>query len=68
MPVITQRPRAREDLAEIWDYIADDSAARADAFIDTVNGKFRALAGQPEMGHPARYKGEYLARETKCSA
>ncbi|MGH8523244.1 MAG: type II toxin-antitoxin system RelE/ParE family toxin [Gammaproteobacteria bacterium] len=46
MPVITKRPRARDDLAEIWDYIADDSEARADAFIDTVNGKFRTLAGQ----------------------
>jgi len=50
MPVITQRPRARDDLAAIWDYIADDSEARADAFIDTVNGKFRTLAGQPAMG------------------
>ncbi len=50
MPVVTQRPRARDDLAEIWDYIADDSEARADAFIDTVNDKFRMLAGHPGMG------------------
>ena len=34
MPAINLRPRAVTDLAEIWDYIADDSEARADAFID----------------------------------
>jgi plasmid stabilization system protein ParE len=28
MPVILKRPRARTDLTEIWDYIADDSEAR----------------------------------------
>ncbi len=50
MPVIVKRPRAKTDLAEIWDYIADDSEARADAFIETIDRKFRALAGQPNMG------------------
>ena len=50
MPVIIKRPRARSDLAEIWDYIADDSEARADAFIDTIDRKFQALAGRPNMG------------------
>jgi len=34
MPFIIQAPRAVSDLAEIWDYIADDSEGRADAFID----------------------------------
>jgi toxin ParE1/3/4 len=50
MPVIVKRPRAKTDLAEIWDYIADDSEARADAFIETIDRKFRALAGRPDMG------------------
>ena len=35
---------------EIWEYIADDSINRADAFIDIVNGKLRTLAAQPRMG------------------
>lgn len=50
MPVIIKRPCARTDLIEIWDYIADDSEARADAFIDTIDRKIRALAEQPNMG------------------
>jgi toxin ParE1/3/4 len=50
MPVTVKRPRARIDLAEIWDYIADDSEARADAFIETIDHKFHALAAQPNMG------------------
>lgn len=40
MPVIRKRPRAADDLVEIWDYIAEDNVARADAFIDDVNAKF----------------------------
>ena len=46
MPIIIKRPRARSDLVEIWDYIADDSETRADAFIDPIDQKFQAL-GQP---------------------
>lgn len=29
-------PRASEDLVEIWSYIADDSMANADSFIDKL--------------------------------
>ncbi len=50
MSVILRRPRARDDLAEIWDYIADDSIKQADAFIDHIDGAFRTLAAQPMMG------------------
>lgn len=50
MPVIVKRPRVNADLGEIWDYIADDSEARADAFIDAIGKTFHALAGQPGMG------------------
>ena len=50
MPVIIKRPRARSDLAEIWDYIADDNETRADAFVDTIDSKFHLLAGQPDIG------------------
>jgi toxin ParE1/3/4 len=50
MPVILKRPRAQSDLVEIWDYIADDSEARADAFLDRIDQKFRTLAQRPGLG------------------
>ena len=50
MSVVLRRPRARDDLAEIWDYIADDSIKQADAFIDRIDSAFHLLAGQPMMG------------------
>jgi Arc/MetJ-type ribon-helix-helix transcriptional regulator len=37
MPVMIERPRAKSDLVEIWDYIAEDSEARADCFIDLID-------------------------------
>ncbi len=50
MPVILRRLRVCDDLAEIWDYIADDSIEQADAFIDRIDAVLHALAGQPMMG------------------
>jgi toxin ParE1/3/4 len=50
MPLIIKLSRAKADLAEIWDYIADDSEAQADAFIDTIDLKLRLLAEQPNIG------------------
>jgi toxin ParE1/3/4 len=50
MPIIVKSPRAKADLTEIWDYIADDSESRADAFIDTIDRKLKILAEQPSMG------------------
>ena len=50
MPIILKRPRAADDLIELWDYIADDNVARADAFIDDVNAKVNLLAEQPMLG------------------
>jgi toxin ParE1/3/4 len=55
MPVVIKRPRAKSDLVEIWDYIADDSEARADAFIDRIDQKFRTLTQRPGIG---RLRGE----------
>jgi plasmid stabilization system protein ParE len=34
MAEIIKLSRASDDLAEIWDYIADDSEEQADLFID----------------------------------
>ena len=52
MPVIITRPRAGFDLIEIWDYIAEDSETRADAFIDAIDRKFLVLSERPNMGRP----------------
>jgi toxin ParE1/3/4 len=38
---ILKRPRAADDLIELWDYIAEDSLTRADAFIDDVDQRHR---------------------------
>lgn len=47
---ILKRPPAKIDLADIWDYIAEDNESGADEFIDVIDQKFHALAEQPAMG------------------
>jgi toxin ParE1/3/4 len=42
--------KAREDLIDIWQYIALDSMENADSFVDLVYEKCAALAAFPEMG------------------
>jgi toxin ParE1/3/4 len=42
--------QARQDLDEIWLYIAEDNPA-ADQFLDTLYEKSVLLAGQPLLGH-----------------
>ncbi|MDR3569052.1 MAG: type II toxin-antitoxin system RelE/ParE family toxin [Syntrophobacteraceae bacterium] len=51
MAVIVTRPRAKSDLAEIWDYVANDIEARADAFIGKIDRKLQTLAARPLIGH-----------------
>jgi toxin ParE1/3/4 len=50
MPRVTRRPLAEADILEIWDYIADDSLAAADRWVDRLDEQFRMLAAQPMMG------------------
>ena len=50
MPGIVVRPRARTDINEIWEYIAEDSETQADAFVDRLSAKFSLLAQQPDLG------------------
>ncbi len=50
MPRVTRRPLAEADIFEIWDYIADDSLAAADRWVDRLDEQFRLLAAQPMMG------------------
>ena len=46
MPLVVLQPRAKADLSEIWDFIADDSDEQADAFVDLLDQKFQLLARQ----------------------
>lgn len=48
--VIRRRPLAADDIAEIWDPIADDSLRAADRWIDQLDEQFALLASQPLMG------------------
>ena len=50
MPIIVKSPKAKVDLIEIWDYIADDSEIRADAFIQTIDKKFHILVKKHLLG------------------
>lgn len=50
MSVIVKKVLAKKDMAEIWSYIADECEERADAFIATINQKFLALVGSPNIG------------------
>lgn len=50
MPTIIRSALAEEDLMSIWRYIAEDSPAHADAFLDGLESKFHLLASSPEMG------------------
>jgi toxin ParE1/3/4 len=48
--VICRRPLAADDIAEIWDHIADDSLRAADRWIEQLDEQFVLLASQPLMG------------------
>ena len=50
MPHILRPPLAGTDIAEIWDYIAEDSIEQADARVDRLDAKLQLLATQPMMG------------------
>jgi toxin ParE1/3/4 len=58
MPIVSIRPRARIDIAGIWEFIAEDSEAQADAFVDRFDAHFQLLARQPGLG---RTRDELLA-------
>ena len=51
-------PRAREDLLDIWDFIARDSLSMADAFIEKIHGKLVTLAISPNIGRPRDNLGD----------
>jgi toxin ParE1/3/4 len=50
MPTVQKLPKAYEDLFEIWDFIAADNIAAADAWIDKLDEQLLLLASHPLMG------------------
>lgn len=50
MNQVFKRPQALRDLAEIWCFIADDSEAQADRFLDGLDRSLALWATQPNMG------------------
>lgn len=50
MARVVRRLLAGADIAEIWDFIAEDSVTQADAWVDRLDNKLRLLATQPLMG------------------
>jgi toxin ParE1/3/4 len=47
---IVLTPSASGDLAEIWELIAADNPAQADACIDRIDAKFQNLSRHPDAG------------------
>ena len=50
MAVIVLQPRAKADISEIWEVIAEDSDDQADAFIDLIDQNFQLLAQKSGLG------------------
>lgn len=50
MTRVTRRPLAADDIAEVWDCIAEDNLNAADRWIDRLDEQFGFLATQPLMG------------------
>jgi len=49
------------DVDGIWDYIAQDSPATADRFVDAVQLTFSQIVRQPGVGHRRRWRARKLA-------
>jgi toxin ParE1/3/4 len=47
---IRRSPRARRDLVEIWNYIADDNETAADQTLWRIDSVLRMLADNPQSG------------------
>lgn len=50
MPRVTRRPLAAADIVDVWGYIAEDSTAAADRWVDKLDERFSLIAAQPMMG------------------
>jgi toxin ParE1/3/4 len=52
MARVTRRPDAESDVIEIWTYIAEDSVAEADRWVDRLDERLQLWATQPAIGRP----------------
>jgi plasmid stabilization system protein ParE len=43
--------KAKQDLSEVWDYIADDDMQAADRVLDALEAAMVKLAKNPGLGH-----------------
>ncbi len=50
MPQVIQTPAARQDVLDIWEYIATDSVDAADRVMETILRRFEMLAENPRVG------------------
>lgn len=50
MARVTRRPQAAVDILDIWDFIAEDSMAEADHWVDRLDEKLRLWSTQPLIG------------------
>ena len=50
MARVTRRPQAEIDVLEIWAYIAEDSVAEADRWVDRLDQSLALWATHPKMG------------------
>ena len=60
MPRVLRKPLARADLLDIWNYVADDSPAKADRLLDSINKQCQTLARFPKMGRARNKLGASL--------
>ena len=60
MSGVVQSHLARNDLIDIWGYIAEHNPRAADRFIDRLEGYFQKLAEFPGMAPPADHLGRSL--------
>jgi len=44
-------PAARQDLVEIWQYVAEDNVSAADQLLTKLETAVRRLAERPRLGH-----------------
>ena len=50
MARVTRRPEAETDVLEIWGFIAEDSIAEADRWVDRLDERLQLWATQPMIG------------------
>ena len=60
MPEVRLSGLARQDLLEIWEFIASDNLDAADRVRDTIFRAFERIASMPELGPRPRFANPRL--------